>query len=176
MKALLQSVSHRRVTVPSKKRFLIRKLLAIRGTPEAVAGGVAIGFFFGFTPLFGLKTLLSLFFAWLTGCNLIAAVIAGTLHDIALPFMPLLYRWQYDVGYWLLSRPHELPPSIMHAHLGGHAWRSWTTFLTVGRPLLVGSLIFATPMATISFFVTRFIIIRHRLKHPPQDETQPAAN
>jgi uncharacterized protein (DUF2062 family) len=34
------------------------KLLAIRDTPEAIAGGVAIGIFFGFTPLFGLKTAL----------------------------------------------------------------------------------------------------------------------
>jgi len=37
------------------------KLLAIRDTPEAIAGGVAIGIFFGFTPLFGLKTLLAIF-------------------------------------------------------------------------------------------------------------------
>jgi len=40
------------------------KLLAIRDTPNAIAGGVAIGIFFGFTPLVGLKTLLSIFFAW----------------------------------------------------------------------------------------------------------------
>ena len=36
------------------------KLLAIRDTPEAIAGGVAIGIFFGFTPLFGLKTALTI--------------------------------------------------------------------------------------------------------------------
>jgi uncharacterized protein (DUF2062 family) len=28
------------------------KLLAIRDTPKAIAGGVGIGVFFGFTPLF----------------------------------------------------------------------------------------------------------------------------
>ena len=42
------------------------KLLAIRDTPEAIAGGVTIGVFFGFMPLFGMKTALALFFAWLT--------------------------------------------------------------------------------------------------------------
>ena len=36
------------------------KLLAIRDTPNAIAGGIAIGFFFGFTPFIGLKTLLAL--------------------------------------------------------------------------------------------------------------------
>lgn len=69
------------------------KLLAIRDTPEAIAGGVAIGIFFGFTPLFGLKTLSAIFFAWLTGSNILAAVISGALHDVILPFMPIIYRW-----------------------------------------------------------------------------------
>ena len=50
------------------------KLLAIRDTPQAIAGGVAIGMFFGFTPLFGLKTILAIFCAWLTGSNILAAV------------------------------------------------------------------------------------------------------
>ena len=58
------------------------KLLAIRDTPEAIAGGVAIGIFIGFTPLFGLKTVLTIFFAWLTGSNIIAAVIASAAHDV----------------------------------------------------------------------------------------------
>ena len=53
------------------------RLLAIRDTPEAIAGGVAIGIFLGFTPLFGLKTLGAIFLAWLTRSNIIAAVLAG---------------------------------------------------------------------------------------------------
>ena len=69
------------------------KLLAIRDTPEAIAGGIAIGIFFGFTPLFGLKTVLAIFFAWLTRSNIIAAVLAGTLHDLVLPIMPVILTW-----------------------------------------------------------------------------------
>src|SRR6185369_15589372 len=88
------------------------KLLAIRDTPEAIAGGVAIGIFFGFMPLFGLKTLLAILFAWLTRSNILAAVIAGTLHDVILPFMPFMYRSEYVVGYWLLTNPHEMPVSM----------------------------------------------------------------
>src|ERR1041385_2007508 len=90
------------------------KLLAIRDTPEAIAGGVAIGIFFGFTPLFGLKTLSAIFFAWLTRSNILAAVIAGTLHDLVLPFMPVIYRFEYQVGFWLLSQPHQWPPALRH--------------------------------------------------------------
>jgi len=136
------------------------KLLAIRDTPEAIAGGVAIGIFFGFTPLFGLKTLLSIFVAWLTRSNLVAAAVAVTLHDIALPFMPVLYRWEYDLGYWLLSSPHQWPERLRSIHWGGHSWRSWTSFLTVGQPLLLGSVIIGVPVAALSYWITRGVIVR----------------
>src|SRR2546428_11283060 len=85
-------------------------------SPEAIAGGVAIGIFFGFTPLFGLKTLLAILFAWLTRSNILAAVLASTLHDIVLPLMPVVYRFEYGVGYFLLSHPHHWPPPMVKPH------------------------------------------------------------
>src|SRR5438477_245934 len=54
------------------------RLHQLRDAPHAVAGGVAIGIFWGFTPLTGLKTLLSIFFAWVLRCSKIPAVIAVT--------------------------------------------------------------------------------------------------
>jgi uncharacterized protein (DUF2062 family) len=156
------------------------KLLAIRDTPEAIAGGVAIGIFFGFAPLFGLKTLSAIFFAWLTGSNILAAVIAGTLHDIILPFMPVIYRWEYSVGYWLLSHPHHWPPPLSGLHWEGAAWRHWTSIFSVGKPLLVGGCLCAAPFAVVSFFVTRAIVARHqRKKHlqspcPEQNGANPS--
>jgi len=142
------------------------KLLAIRDTPQAIAGGVAIGVFFGFTPLWGLKTLLSIFFAWLTGSNIIATVLAGTLHDLVFPFMPLIWRWEYDLGYWVLSNPHGWPPRLARIHWGAHSWRDWThTFLFgVGKFWLAGSVIFGTPAALISFVLTKQIVTRHQRK------------
>ena len=146
------------------------KLLAIRDTPEAIAGGVAIGIFFGFTPLFGLKTLSAILFAWLTRSNILAAVLATTLHDIILPFMPVIYRWQYDVGFWLLSQPHHWPPPLHKAPWEHHQWRSWATISKVGKDLLLGSVICSAPLALLSFVVTRRIVARHHQKkhaHPP---------
>lgn len=152
------------------------KLLAIRDTPDAIAGGVAIGIFFGFTPLFGLKTLSAIFVAWLTRSNILAAVIAGTLHDIILPFMPVIYRWEYDVGYWLLSHPHQWPQSLARIHRDGLAWRNWASYITgVGKPLLVGGIVCAMPFAVVSFFLTRRIVLRHQQKKkaaPPSPDDQ----
>ncbi len=140
------------------------KLLAIRDAPEAIAGGVAIGIFFGFTPLFGLKTLLSLLVAWLTRSNLLAAAIAVTLHDLLLPFLPVIYRLEYDVGYWLLSNPHHLPVKLRHMNWGAYQWRSWTTFFTVGKPLLLGSIVCGLPIAVITFLLVKEIVTRHQAK------------
>ena len=148
------------------------KLLAIRDTPEAIAGGVAIGIFFGFTPLFGLKTLCAILFAWLTRSNIIAAVLAGTLHDLILPIMPVVFIWEYKIGFWIQNQ--EWPHHIPKVHLAPHEWRDWTKILTseVGKPMLLGSLTIAMPLAVISYFVTKPIVARHHRKHPhpPADE------
>ena len=56
-------------------------LMAINDTPHSIALGSAIGIFFGFTPLWSLKTLLSIATAWLFRCNKVAAAIAVTLHE-----------------------------------------------------------------------------------------------
>ena len=140
------------------------KLLAIRDTPAAIAGGVAIGMFFGFTPLFGLKTVLAILFAWLTRSNILAAVIAGALHDLLLPLMPVVYVWEYKVGFWLLSHPHHWPAKLSKVHLNWHEWRNWRSFLTIGKPLLVGSIVYAIPAALASFGITHQIVVRHQKK------------
>ena len=154
------------------------KLLAIRDTPEAIAGGVAIGVFIGFTPLIGLKTALTILFAWLTRSNILAAVIASAAHDILWPVMPVIFRAEYDVGYWLLSRPHQLPPRLSRTQI--HAWLHWTTLFTVGKPLLFGSLVCAAPFAAISYVFTKRLVIRHQRKkraqlHPPSGSDAPQA-
>src|SRR4029453_9348134 len=52
------------------------RLVTIEDTPHSIALGVAIGIFFGFTPLWSLKTLLSIAVAWLFKSNKIAAAIS----------------------------------------------------------------------------------------------------
>jgi uncharacterized protein (DUF2062 family) len=142
------------------------KLLAIRDTPESIAGGVAIGIFFGFMPVFGLKTVSAIFLAWLTGSNILAAVLAGALHDVALPLMPAVYVWEYELGYWLLSHPHAWPPPFHKPHMDWFEWHTWTNFFfgDVGRRLLVGGAVCATPCALLSFGLTHILVSRHQRK------------
>jgi len=140
------------------------KLLAIRDSPEAIAGGVAIGVFFGFMPLLGFKTLLAIFFAWLTRSNIVAAVLAATAHEILFPVMPLIYRWEYDIGHWFLSDPHRWPVPVLKMNWSPREWWTWDTLSTIGPPLLLGSVVCSGPLALAAFFVTKGILSRHQQK------------
>src|SRR5213595_80543 len=73
------------------KRWLVAHhmtLITIADSPHSIALGSAIGIFFGFTPLWSLKTLLSIVIAWICRCNKIAAAIAVTVHDVLIFVMP----------------------------------------------------------------------------------------
>ena len=141
------------------------KLLAIRDTPEAIAGGVAIGIFIGFTPLVGLKTALTILLAWLTRSNIIAAVIASAAHDFLWPVMPVIFLWEYDIGFWLLSQPHHWPPPMSRSQL--HSWLNWSALFTVGKPMLLGGIICSAPFAALSYFFARRLVARHQQKRRP---------
>jgi uncharacterized protein len=140
------------------------KLLAIRDTPNSIAAGVAIGIFFGFTPFWGLKTAMAMAVAWLTGSNILAAVIAVTMHDVVFFLVPMIMLCEYDIGYWLLSHPHHLPRASA-SDIVEQFHRSWkATFTTYGKPLLLGSFVFATPFSVVSYFITHSVVRRHQLK------------
>lgn len=136
------------------------RLVTIEDTPHSIALGVAIGIFFGFTPLWSLKTLLSIVVAWLCKSNKIAAAISVQLHDLILPFMPAIYLWEYKFGFWAMHG--HLPHRISFRTLALRDYFQWELFFTVGRPLLVGSLIIGLPSATIVYFICRGLVTTHR--------------
>jgi hypothetical protein len=141
---------------------LHRHVMTIEDTPHAIALGLAIGIFFGFTPLVSLKTLLSIGVAWLFGSNKIAAAVSVQLHDLLLPFMPAIYLWEYKLGFFVM-RGH-LPQRISFHTLALREYIHWQLFFTVGRPLLIGSVIIGFPSAVLVYLVCRAFITQHRAK------------
>jgi hypothetical protein len=107
---------------------LWRRIWEIEGSPHAVAGGLAVGMFFGISPLWGLKTLLTLGTATVFRLNPLAAFLSLTAHDLLTPFVPVTLRLQYDLGYFLLSHPHHLPPKLAMADFHPAELMHWTTF------------------------------------------------
>src|SRR3954466_4134068 len=135
-------------------------LMTLPDTPHAIALGSAIGMFFGFSPLLGLKTLLAFLITWALKANKTAAVITVQLHDLLLPLVPAMFVWQYRLGMWALY--HRVPQRAGFRRVALSDFMEWTTFLTVGRPILVGSLFFAVPAALLVYFGLRAVLIRSR--------------
>ena len=155
------------------KRWLVSHhmtLMAIADTPHSIALGSAIGIFFGFTPLYPLKTLLSIGVAWICRCNKVAAAIAVTLHDVVIWAMPALYVGEYHFGSWILNRPVARRVHFrqfrLHDYLQWHVFSRvvWPTFW----PAFVGSLFVAIPSAAIIYVLMRLLISRART---PQNQT-----
>ena len=135
-------------------------LMTLPDTPHSIALGSAIGMFFGFTPLFGLKTILAFFTTWACKANKTSAVITVQLHDLLLPLVPAMFFWQYKLGMWALY--HRMPQRPGYRRVALADFMEWTTFLTVGRPILIGSLFFALPAAAVVYFGLRGVLIRAR--------------
>lgn len=141
-------------------------LVTIADTPHSIALGSAIGIFFGFTPLWSLKTLLSIAVAWVCRCNKIAAAIAVTLHDVLIFAMPAVYFGEYKLGCWTLHRPP--PVHRIRFHFGLHDYLNGELFLRLVWPAIIGSLFLAVPSAVIVYCVMRLLISRAR---SPQSTT-----
>jgi uncharacterized protein len=149
------------------KRWLVSHhmtLLAIADTPHSIALGSAIGIFFGFTPLYPLKTLFSIVVAWICRCNKVAAAIAVNLHDVLIWIMPAIYVAEYQFGCWILKRPVAQRVHFrqfrLHDYVHWHVFSRviWPTFW----PAFIGSLFLAVPSALIVYFVMRLLISRAR--------------
>lgn len=143
---------------------MVRRLFDLDSTPHSIAVGFASGLFWGYTPFYGLKTLLTLGTSTALRGNPAAALIGVSLHDLFTPFLPFSLRFEYDLGYWLLSRPHHLPPRLELGGLHLESLLHWTTFVQTGLPLLVGSLVLAVPATLAGYFGVRWLVERHRAR------------
>jgi hypothetical protein len=138
----------------------LAKLFVIKDTPDSIALGSAVGVFLGFTPLFGLKTLLALGLAWAFRASKIAAVVGVCLHDLLLPFWPALYFLEFEIGCWLLHEPHQWPLRFDIHRLDYHVWLHWKHFAAVGGPMLLGSVILGAPTSLLVCLFLKRVLVR----------------
>ncbi len=138
------------------------QLLNLNATPHSIALGFATGFFWGATPLFGLKTLLGVINAWIFRGNKIAAVVGVTIHDLATPFLPGVLLLQYQIGHWIISHPHAFDKHTPIHGLKLHELFSWTTFFGLGFPLLLGAIVLALPLSVLAYFLLRGTVAEYQ--------------
>lgn len=123
-------------------KAVLRRLLALNGTPQGIAGGFALGLFLSVVPTFGLGMIAALALAPLLRLNLPAAY-AGTL--VVNPFTGFFfYAADYLVGAWVLGLEGAAKVPTSFAEAGSF-------ILSAPLPWYLGGAILATVLSSIAY-------------------------
>jgi len=138
-------------------RLFYLRLLRLKGQPEEVAGGVAIGVFVGMTPTVPLHTILAVLIAYLFRRSKLAAAMGVWVSNPLL--LPFVYLLDYKLGR-MITRTN--PPSFAVSDFSIHkiielGWR-------ISFPLIVGGLILGLICAIPSYFITKRVVNLYREK------------
>ena len=151
-------------------RYYYLKFLRLKGDPQSLAWGTAIGTFLGITPTIPFHTISVLVITFLTRTSTIAALLATLLTCNPITYVPQYY-FSTIIGNYVT--PYELSWNrikhvldILMAKPG--FTESLETLSSLGYEaaivLLVGGCILALPFAVISYFLSLkfFIAIKEK--------------
>lgn len=143
--------------------MLLRQILALEDTDHSKAMGVAVGMFIGMTPTVGIQMIIVLLVAVLTSrlfyFNRVAALLTVYISN-PLTMLPI-YWLDYQVGTWFVAGDVDRAEFTKILEYNGFAeW--WQTilglFVTIGMPLILGSLVVATVCGVVSYPIMRWLL------------------
>ncbi|HEU0265029.1 MAG TPA: DUF2062 domain-containing protein [Geobacterales bacterium] len=137
-----------------KKRF--KRILSLDNHPGHIAAGFAVGVFIGFTPLYGLHTVLAIVAAFVFRLNKVTC-LSGTWINSPITFIPVTLA-SYKLGNLLLGQKATdltISESTV-ALLKDHA-----------ASLILGSSVLGLLAAVASYFLCYQLVVRFRRR----DET-----
>jgi uncharacterized protein (DUF2062 family) len=176
------------------KRFFVYRVLHVDDTPHRIALGLAIGIFVTWTPTIGLQMLLTIALSWLLRAN---KAVGVPFVWISNPLtVPPIYGPNYLVGCWILGGDYDWHRfwAFAKAVASGGSWierfnAGWQAMLQIFWPLWLGSIVVGLILGTMTYFATRFAVVKYRehwhRRHPdppwkhhvpasakPKDETK----
>ncbi|CAN2039318.1 conserved membrane hypothetical protein [Candidatus Magnetomoraceae bacterium gMMP-15] len=132
------------------KKFLYHiydRFIRLRGTPDEIAWGVAIGFFVAMTPSMGFQTYIAVPLAALLGVSKVSAAIAVWLtNPLTAPF---IYGFNYMVGAMVLDYP---------LRIAVFSNPSWHAILNAGKQVLFALLLGGTLTGIIAGLAGYFLV------------------
>jgi uncharacterized protein len=144
-------------------RAWIRNLVKVRDTPEALARGLAVGFFFGVSFFWGLQIALAVLVAYLIRGN---KVVAAAMTTVSNPLTTLpLYTLCYLVGHLLIGGEDSLPDFRQLHSIQG--------FLDLGphffATMLVGTTVIGLVGSVVVYFSSNRLLGALRRWHRPSE-------
>jgi hypothetical protein len=136
-------------------RLFYLRVLRLKGKPEEVAGGMAIGVCIGLTPTVPLHMLIAILIAFLLGRSKLAAALGCW---VANPFMlPFIYILDYKVGCIItgVEGPSLDLADFSLSYLLDLGW-------DITYPLFVGGIVVGLLFLFPSYFITKRLVILYR--------------
>lgn len=125
---------------------------------HSIALALSIGIFFGLSPFLGIRAILAFITAWIFRVNRLIAAICAAMHEIFLPFLPLLLYWEHEVGRFIFrSKPHT--HTFLAHNPGGHIG-FLKQLAREGGAVIAGGFVIGFIAASIAYFILRFVIAR----------------
>ncbi|MBN1607899.1 MAG: DUF2062 domain-containing protein [Polyangiaceae bacterium] len=140
-------------------RVWIRDLVKVKDTPEALARGLAVGFFFGTSFFWGLQIALAVLVSYLVRGN---KVVAAAMTAVSNPLTSLpLYSLCYFVGHLVVGGRDTRPDfSVVHSVQG---------FVALGphffTTMLVGTTLVGLVGAVVVYFSSNRLLAALRRWH-----------
>ena len=146
----------RRLSGWRQLRYYFYRFARLKGTPRAIARGLAAGVFSGWFPWFGLQIVIAVALAALVRGNKLVAAAATWISN-PLTSLPIL-AFNYEVGRWILGGKQ---PALNVAQL-----QTWESAKNLGTELLealfLGSLVMGSITAIASYFLGYWLVQRIR--------------
>jgi hypothetical protein len=154
-------------TIPSF-RSLLKQVLHLQESPQRTALAFAIGVFIGFSPVYGLHTVMVLLCAWALGLNLLALMVGAYLNN-PWTMVPILGA-TYWVGALLLGRS-DSPSFDWHDLSFGAIYEQ---IMPYAMPFFLGGFVLSFFAATLAYPLAYYFVARYRQSHPSDpDQTEP---
>lgn len=154
-------------------RYMMQRVGRLQGAPETIALGCACGVFASFTPFVGFHFIVAAALALITRSSLLASAI-GTFAGNPLTF-PFIWYSTYTVGSFMLGNDEKFSMARLQSGFGdmmtGIFNFSSTAFSSafdaiwpLFKPMLLGSIPLGLPLAFISYFAAKRMVIAYQEK------------
>ena len=141
-------------------RSLLKQMLHLQESPQRTALAFAIGTFIGFSPAYGLHTIMVFFCAWALRLNLLA-LMAGAFLNNPWTVVPILGA-TYWVGALLLGRSDS--PSFDWQDVSFSA--IYAQVMPYAIPFFLGGFVLSVLGAVLAYPIAYFFVAKYRQSHP----------
>ena len=139
-------------------KLMLTRFVRLRGLPEEIARGMALGIFIGMTPTMGLQMPIALVCAWVLKQNRIAAVLGVWITNPATA--PFIYGLEYEVGRRLMGLDYVgFPAELTLESVRQTGWE-------ILAPLWLGGILAGLLLAPVAYWVTLRLVPLFKVWRP----------